>query len=128
MKKGKRLDLYLAENKLSESREKARREIIAGWVRVDGETVRVPSRTVKEDQIISMERPGGLYVSRGGEKLEHALRFFKIDMNGRVAVDLGASTGGFTHCMLLHGARLVYAVDVGYGQLDYRLRNNPAVG
>jgi 23S rRNA (cytidine1920-2'-O)/16S rRNA (cytidine1409-2'-O)-methyltransferase len=127
MMKGRRLDVHLAENKLSESREKARREIIAGWVKVNGETVRTPSRTVKEGDLVRVERPGGVFVSRGGEKIDHALERFGIDLAGKAVADLGASTGGFTHCMLLRGARVVYAVDVGYGQLDYRLRQDPAV-
>ncbi len=127
MKKGKRLDLYLAEADLSQSREKAKREIIAGWVRVNGETVRVPSTMVTGGEDIVVERPGGIFVSRGGEKLQYALEFFGISVQGRVAADLGASTGGFTHCLLVNGASRVYAIDVGYGQLDYSLRINPAV-
>lgn len=125
--KGKRLDAHLAESNLSESREKARREIIAGWVKVNGETVRTPSRAVKENDDVRVERPRGVFVSRGGEKIDFALDRFGIDLLGKAVADLGASTGGFTHCMLMRGARVVYAVDVGYGQLDYRLRSNPAV-
>lgn len=127
MVRKKRLDAHLAESKRSESREKARREILSGWVKVNGETIRKPSFPVSGEERISVERPGGVYVSRGGEKLEYALERFKINLSGLVAVDLGASTGGFTHCMLLHGAAFVYAVDVGYGQFDYRLRENPSV-
>lgn len=127
MAKRKRLDVHLAESSLSASREKARREIISGWVKVNGETVREPSRPVTGEESIAIERPGGLFVSRGGEKLNHALEFFRISVRGRVAADLGASTGGFTHCLLVHGAVKVYAIDVGYGQLDYSLRNDPAV-
>ncbi|HQP47840.1 MAG TPA: TlyA family RNA methyltransferase [Spirochaetota bacterium] len=127
MTKGTRLDIFLSENKLSASREKAKREIISGWVKVNGETVREPSRRVLGTEVIVVQRPGGLYVSRGGEKLHHALNFFHIDVKSRVVADIGASTGGFTHCLLVHGAGLVYAVDVGYGQLDYSLRQNPAV-
>lgn len=127
MKKGKRLDAFLAESNRSESREKARREILAGWVKVNGETVRTPSRPVREGDDVAVERPGGVFVSRGGEKIDHALELFGIDLAGKACADLGASTGGFTHCMLMRGARAVYAVDVGYGQLDYRLRNDPAV-
>jgi 23S rRNA (cytidine1920-2'-O)/16S rRNA (cytidine1409-2'-O)-methyltransferase len=127
MKKGTRLDVCLAERGLSESREKARREIIAGWVRIGGETVREPSHCVSGHEEISVERPGGVYVSRGGEKLAHALSHFSIDVRGMVIADLGASTGGFTDCLLKNGASLVYAIDVGYGQLDYRLRQNPSV-
>ncbi len=123
----KRLDTYLSESNRSVSREKARREILAGWVKVNGETIRKPSFLVSGEEQILIERPGGMYVSRGGEKLEYALEKFHIDLRGRTAADLGASTGGFTHCMLLRGAAFVYAVDVGYGQLDYRLRGNPCV-
>lgn len=127
MARKQRLDAYLAENSFSESREKARREILAGWVKVNGETIRKPSFAVSGEEHISVERPGGVFVSRGGEKLEYALARFRIDLTGRVVADLGASTGGFTHCMLLRGAAFIYAVDVGYGQLDYRLREHPSV-
>ncbi|MCU0844883.1 MAG: TlyA family RNA methyltransferase [Spirochaetes bacterium] len=122
MKNGIRLDAYLAENALSPSREKAKREILAGWVRVDGETVRVPSRLIRGTEDVRVERPGGSFASRGGEKLDRALDVFAIDPAGRIVADLGASTGGFTDCLLKRGAALVYAVDVGYGQLDYGLR------
>ncbi len=122
-----RLDLHLSQNGLSQSREKARREIIAGWVRVDGETVTDPSKLITGAEKVIVARPGGLYVSRGGLKLKHAIDLFGIALRGRVAVDLGASTGGFTDCMLKEGASRVYAVDVGYGQLDYSLRTDPRV-
>ncbi len=127
MARKKRLDAHLAESNRSESREKARREILAGWVKVNGETIRKPSFMVSGEEQIVIERPKGVYVSRGGEKLEYALVRFQIDLTERVVADLGASTGGFTHCMLSRGAAFVYAVDVGYGQLDYRLRENPCV-
>ena len=122
-----RLDLYLAETGLSRSREKARKEILAGWVRVDGETVHNPSKGITGTEEITVERPGGEFVSRGGEKLAHALRVFDISVHDLTAADLGASTGGFTHCMLLNGARKVYAIDVGYGQFDFSLRGDPRV-
>ncbi len=122
-----RLDVHLSQAGLSISREKARRDIIAGWVVVDGETVRDPARTLTGGEEIRVERPGGLFVSRGGEKLRRALDVFEIDLAGRTAADLGASTGGFTDCMLRAGAAFVYAVDVGYGQLDYSLRTDPRV-
>ena len=125
--KKKRLDIFLSQSGLSQSREKARREIVAGWVRVDGETVTDPSRGIAGTERIAVERPGGLYVSRGGQKLKHALDRFGISLTGRTAADLGASTGGFTDCMLKEGAAHVYAVDVGYGQLDYALRKDPRV-
>ena len=107
-----RLDVYLTESGKSESREKAKREILAGWVRINGETVHDPSRPVAGDESINVERPQGIYVSRGGEKLAHALEVFPITVRERVAADLGASTGGFTHCLLEAGAKKVYAVDV----------------
>jgi 23S rRNA (cytidine1920-2'-O)/16S rRNA (cytidine1409-2'-O)-methyltransferase len=122
-----RLDLYLAQSGLSQTREKARREIIAGWVRVNGETVKDPSKPVAGSEQITVRRPGGLYVSRGGQKLKFALERFGISVAGRTAADLGASTGGFTDCLLKHGAAKVYAVDVGYGQLDFSLRKDPRV-
>ena len=117
-----RLDVFLAEKGLSSSREKAKKEIIAGCVTVNGERVREPSAGITGNELVKIERPGGLFVSRGGEKLKRALDFFKIDLKGKTALDLGASTGGFTDCMLKSGAVKVYAVDVGYNQLDYSLR------
>jgi len=122
-----RLDLFLAEHELSQSVDKAKKEIISGWVKVNGETLRDPSRRISGSEIITIERPGGQFVSRGGDKLQHALRQFKINLNGLVALDLGASTGGFTDCMLKSGASKVYALDVGYNQLDYSLRIDPRV-
>lgn len=122
MKKKYRLDKYLFENGYSKSREKAKREIIAGWVKVNGETIRVPSENISGQEQINVSRPKGDYVSRGGYKLEKALKVFDINVNNKTVIDLGASTGGFTHCLLLNGAKKVYAVDVGYGQLDYSLR------
>jgi 23S rRNA (cytidine1920-2'-O)/16S rRNA (cytidine1409-2'-O)-methyltransferase len=122
-----RLDAFLAEKGLSQSREKGRREIIAGWVRVNGETFRDPSKKINGDENITVERPGGLFVSRGGDKLKKALDFFNINLAGKTTLDLGASTGGFTDCMLKNGALKVYAVDVGYNQLDYSLRTDSRV-
>jgi 23S rRNA (cytidine1920-2'-O)/16S rRNA (cytidine1409-2'-O)-methyltransferase len=122
-----RLDRFLTKNNLSSSREKAKKEILAGWVKINGETCRVASRKISGDEKIEVSRPGGEYVSRGGYKLEKALAFFTIDPTGYVVLDLGASTGGFTDCLLKHGAQKVYAVDVGYGQLDYLLRSDPRV-
>jgi 23S rRNA (cytidine1920-2'-O)/16S rRNA (cytidine1409-2'-O)-methyltransferase len=122
-----RLDIYLAQSGLSQTREKAKREIIAGWVKVNGETVKDPSKNVAGSEHITVNRPGGLYVSRGGQKLKFALDRFGISLAGSVAADLGASTGGFTDCMLKEGAAKVYAVDVGYGQLDFSLRKDPRV-
>ncbi len=122
-----RLDAFLAEKGLSQSREKGRREIIAGWVKVNGETFRDPAKKINGDEDISVERPGGLFVSRGGDKLKKALDFFSISLTGKITLDLGASTGGFTDCMLKNGALKVYAVDVGYNQLDYSLRTDSRV-
>ncbi len=122
-----RLDFFLSEKGLSQSREKGRREIVAGWVKVNGETVRDPSKKINGDESITVERPGGLFVSRGGEKLKKALDFFGIELKGVTAVDLGASTGGFTDCMIKNGAAKVYAVDVGYNQIDYSLRTDSRV-
>lgn len=122
----RRLDQLLVERGLAESREKARAAVMAGAVRVDGAPATKPGLLVREDAALEMAaRPR--YVSRGGEKLEHALRVFRLDVRDRVAADIGASTGGFTDCLLQAGARRVYAVDVGYGQLDYRLRRDPRV-
>jgi 23S rRNA (cytidine1920-2'-O)/16S rRNA (cytidine1409-2'-O)-methyltransferase len=122
-----RLDAYLAEKGLSQSREKGRREIIAGWVKVNGETFRDPAKKINGDEDVTVERPGGLFVSRGGYNLKKALDYFGIELSGKTAVDLGASTGGFTDCMLKNGAVKVYAVDVGYNQLDYSLRTDSRV-
>jgi len=122
-----RLDQFCARKGLSASREKARREIIAGWVQVGGETVRDPSKRIPENAVVTVKRPGGLFVSRGGEKLERALEVFTIDVDGVTVADLGASTGGFTDCLLKRGAKKVYAVDVGYGQLDYSLQRDERV-
>lgn len=120
--KKERLDKYLAEHGYSLSREKAKREIIAGWVKVNGETIRNPSAMISDEIVVSIERPGGIFVSRGGEKLNKGLDLFGLSVEGRITADFGASTGGFTDCMLKRGASKVYAVDVGYNQLDYSLR------
>lgn len=122
-----RLDRYLVEHGYSVSREKAKNEILSGWVSVGGERCHDPAKNIPDDSVIDISRPGGLYVSRGGYKLEKALDSFSLDVNGIAAADLGASTGGFTDCLLKRGAAFVYALDVGYGQLDYALRNDPRV-
>jgi 23S rRNA (cytidine1920-2'-O)/16S rRNA (cytidine1409-2'-O)-methyltransferase len=122
----KRLDLLLVERGLAESRAQAQRSIRAGLVRVAGRVADKPgTRVVANAEITLQARPR--FVSRGGEKLEAALVRFELDVAGVVAADVGASTGGFTDCLLQHGARRVYAIDVGYGQLDWRLRNDPRV-
>lgn len=122
-----RLDRYLSEKGYSLSREKAKKEILSGWVKVGGERCHDPSKEVQEGSEIEVARPGGIYVSRGGYKLEKALKVFSVRTEGICAADLGASTGGFTDCLLKNGAVYVYAVDVGYGQLDYSLRSDDKV-
>jgi 23S rRNA (cytidine1920-2'-O)/16S rRNA (cytidine1409-2'-O)-methyltransferase len=122
----RRIDTLLVERGLAESREKARAAVLAGDVLVGESLVAKPGALIDEAlELRLLARPP--YVSRGGEKLAHALAAFAVDVKGRTAVDVGASTGGFTDCLLQHGARLVYAVDVGYGQLDYGLRQDARV-
>lgn len=121
-----RLDLTLVERGLAASREQARVAVEAGRVLVGGRPAVKPAVLVPAGAPIELLSPPR-YVSRGGEKLEHALRRFAIDVAGLVVADIGASTGGFTDCLLQHGASRVYAVDVGYGQIDYRLRTDPRV-
>ena len=121
-----RLDQVLVERGLCESREKAKRAIMAGQVRINQHPARKPSdRAGPGDQI--QLRAEEKYVSRGGHKLEHALRHFQLNIEGTTAIDLGASTGGFTDCLLQHGAGKVFAVDVGRGQLAWKLRRHPRV-
>ncbi|WP_206830997.1 TlyA family RNA methyltransferase [Alicyclobacillus fructus] len=122
-----RLDVLLLERGLFASREAARRAIMAGLVRVDGERADKPGLKVAPNVRVDVERRDREYASRGGFKLERALDRFQIPVHGRVAIDVGASTGGFTDCLLQRGARLVYAVDVGYGQLAWRLRQDGRV-
>jgi 23S rRNA (cytidine1920-2'-O)/16S rRNA (cytidine1409-2'-O)-methyltransferase len=124
--KTKRLDVLMAERGLSESRNKAQRVIRAGEVRVNGQLVDKPGTQVPEDAKIALEEKPR-FVSRGGEKLEAALERFDIEVAHAVAADVGASTGGFTDCLLQRGARRVYAIDTGYGQLHWDLRNEPRV-
>jgi 23S rRNA (cytidine1920-2'-O)/16S rRNA (cytidine1409-2'-O)-methyltransferase len=121
-----RLDQALVERGFFASREKAQRAILAGQVRVGGRLARKPSDPIKADDEILLAEPER-YVSRGGYKLEHGLRHFQVEVGGVTAIDLGASTGGFTDCLLQHGAALVYAVDVGRGQLAWKLRRDPRV-
>ena len=121
-----RLDLELVERGLFESREKAKRAIMAGTVQVNEQTARKPSDTVRPGDRLSLLAPEK-FVSRGGLKLEHALDHFKINVAGQTAIDLGASTGGFTDCLLQRGAAKVFAIDVGHGQLAWKLRNDPRV-
>jgi 23S rRNA (cytidine1920-2'-O)/16S rRNA (cytidine1409-2'-O)-methyltransferase len=121
-----RLDQILVERGFFASREKAQRAILAGQVRLAGNVAQKPSDPVKPDQEIFITQTDR-YVSRGGHKLEHGLLHFQLDTQGVTAIDLGASTGGFTDCLLQHGAKLVYAVDVGRGQLAWKLRCDPRV-
>ena len=121
-----RLDQALVERGLCESREKAKRAIMAGQVQVNQQLARKPSDSVQVTDIISLLAPER-FVSRGGFKLEHALETFKLDVRGQTVIDLGASTGGFTDCLLQRGATTVYAVDVGKGQIDWKLRRDPRV-
>lgn len=121
-----RLDAYLFDKGFTESREKARALIMEGKVSVDGRPAAKPGMEVKEGADIVLS--GGLpFVSRGGLKLQKALEVFGLSLEGLTAADIGASTGGFTDCMLQRGASRVYALDVGYGQLDWKLRTDPRV-
>jgi 23S rRNA (cytidine1920-2'-O)/16S rRNA (cytidine1409-2'-O)-methyltransferase len=121
-----RLDQLLVARGLSPSREQARRAVMAGEVRVGGRVVDKPGAAVAEDAAVELlARPP--FVSRGGGKLAAALDRFGVDVQGRTCLDVGASTGGFTDCLLQRGAARVYALDVGRGQLDWRLRQDPRV-
>ena len=122
----KRLDQYMVNLGLTDSLERARALIMAARVRVDGKPAATPGQRVSSDADIVLEAEPEYY-GRGGIKLAHALDHFRLTVNGMTALDVGASTGGFTHCLLQKGARRVYALDVGYGQLDYRLRQDPRV-
>jgi len=121
-----RLDVLVTKTGLAESRERAQALILAGKVRVAGETVRRPDRTVREDAPIAVDSEPG-YASRGALKLGPALDHFRVDPAGRVCADIGASTGGFTDVLLRRGAAKVYALDVGRGLLHWRLRQDPRV-
>ena len=126
-KKASRLDSEVLARGLAASRERARALILAGQVRVNGQQVTKAGAAVAEGDAITLVEPDHPYVSRGGVKLAHALDAFGIDVTGRLALDVGASTGGFTDVLLRRGARRVIALDVGHGQLDWRLRNDPRV-
>jgi 23S rRNA (cytidine1920-2'-O)/16S rRNA (cytidine1409-2'-O)-methyltransferase len=121
-----RLDQALVDRGLCESREKAKRAILAGTVRINGQLAHKSSDSVKPHDILTLDQPEK-FVSRGGHKLNHALDQFSLNVTGCRAVDLGASTGGFTDCLLQRGARRVYAVDVGQGQLAWKLRRDARV-
>jgi len=119
-----RLDQLLCERGLAPSREAGRREILAGCVWVDGIREDKPGAMVRADSVVEIRRSGPRFASRGGEKLARALEVFALDVTGRTAVDVGASTGGFTDVLLRAGAARVYCVDVGYGQLAWDLRQD----
>ena len=123
----KRLDVAVTEQGLAESRQKAQAIIMAGQVYVNGQKVDKAGAPVREDDKIEVRGKQLRYVSRGGLKLEKAMACWPITLDGAVCADIGASTGGFTDCMLQNGAAKVYAVDVGYNQLDWRLRTHPQV-
>jgi 23S rRNA (cytidine1920-2'-O)/16S rRNA (cytidine1409-2'-O)-methyltransferase len=122
----RRIDSLLVAKGLVASRAKAQALIMAGEVTVDGRIVTRPGTLIEEGVAIVISEPPP-FVSRGGIKLDHALDEFRLDVRGKVAADIGASTGGFTDCLLKRGASRVYAIDVGYGQLDYRLRQDRRV-
>lgn len=128
MAERKRLDLLLVERGLATSREQARRLIMAGAVVVNDQRVDKAGTLVAETAALRVkDEARSPYVSRGGQKLATALQQFALEVQGSVALDVGASTGGFTDCLLQHGARKVFAVDVGYGQLAWSLRQDPRV-
>ena len=123
----KRLDVFIFEKGLSESREKAKALIMAGLVYVNGQKSDKPGTSVKKDDLIEVRGKKHPYVSRGGLKLEKAVKDFDIDIKNKIALDIGVSTGGFTDFLLQHGANKVYAIDVGYGQIAYTLREDNRV-
>ena len=125
-----RIDKLLVERGLAASRTKAQAMVMAGVVLVDEQRVEKPSHQFDTNSAIRIkggDDPTSRYVGRGGLKLEAALREFQIDVGGLNCLDVGASTGGFTDCLLQHGARKIFAVDVGHNQIDWRLRNDPRV-
>ena len=122
-----RLDLELVTRGIAPTRERARALVLAGQVRVNGQPARKAGDRVGADDEIGLVQPDHPYVGRGGLKLAHALDTFAIDVAGRDALDIGASTGGFTDVLLQRGVRSVVALDVGHGQLDWKLRNDPRV-
>ena len=123
----KRVDVALVERGLAQSREKAQALVMSGVVYIGENKVTKASLTVTDEDELIVRQSGSGYVSRGALKLEKGLKVFDVDAKGIVAMDLGASTGGFTDVLLQNGAAHVYAIDVGYGQLDWKLRNDPRV-
>lgn len=122
-----RLDVTLVERGLCESRQKAQAAIMAGLVTVNGVKVSKAGAGVAESDVLEVKGPAIPYVSRGGLKLEKAMKLWNIDLTGKICADIGASTGGFSDCMLQCGAAKVYAVDTGYGKLDWKIRTDPRV-
>lgn len=122
-----RLDKLLVEQKIIETREKARAYIIGGHITVNGETIMKPGSPVSLSAKINVHLPNNGFVSRGGLKLKGALKDFRIDVSDTCCLDIGASTGGFTDCLVKKGARHVTALDVGKNQIDYKLRIDPRV-
>ena len=123
----KRLDILVYEKGLAESREKAKALIMAGIIYADNQKADKPGTVYPEDVKLELRGNKLRYVSRGGLKLEKAVNSFSLDLKDKITMDIGASTGGFTDCMLQNGAKKVYSVDVGYGQLDWKLRNDERV-
>ena len=123
----KRLDIYLVENNFFESREKARAMIMAGNVYINNQKIDKPGSFIKPEDNVKIIGPKLEFVSRGGLKLKKAIEKFNIDLKNKICVDIGASTGGFTDCMLQNGAKKVFAIDVGYGQLAWKLRTDERV-
>jgi len=121
-----RLDVLMFEKGLASSREKAKALIMAGSVFVNDEKAYKPGETVDDNAIIKVKEETP-FVSRGGFKLDKGIKVFNIDLKDKICIDVGASTGGFTDCMLINGAKKVYSVDVGYGQLDWKLRQDERV-
>jgi 23S rRNA (cytidine1920-2'-O)/16S rRNA (cytidine1409-2'-O)-methyltransferase len=122
-----RLDKLLLERGLAASRERAQALILAGKVLVNGQKIEKSGAPVEGDSVVRLLGEDLKYVGRGGLKLEKALEYWKIDVKGKICLDIGASTGGFTDCMLQYGAARVIAVDTGHGQIDFRLRHDPRV-
>lgn len=127
MAEKERIDVLLVENGFFDSREKARASIMAGLVFVDQQRIDKSGTKINKDSTITVKGNAVPYVSRGGLKLEKAIKSFQLDLQDKTAMDIGASTGGFTDCMLKNGAKKVYAIDVGYGQLAWELRQDERV-
>jgi len=125
-KRKMRVDQALVESGLAETRSLAQRLIMEGKVRINGQTVLKPSQPWQENDLLELEQPAR-FVSRGGEKLAGAFEAFSLDVTDLTCADVGSSTGGFTDCLLQHGAKQVYAIDVGYGLLHWKLRSDPRV-